>query len=583
MTSIPWKRLLVAAGLLLLLTFLLLRSQNPDAGLRERMYAALHAFEVHDAELNRDVLLARAGLLPHYDSLTEAMNGLHHALEDLESWNETASEAFSAAIGGHIADLSGAVREKETLLEYFKADNALLRNSLTYFLHTGHLLSTQTAVNDRAVAAAIGTLSNAMLRFVRTPQREASNEIRTALNHMTNANLRQHDLRTLALHGHLIVDVLPEVDDLLRQLLAAPTTARVRTLRDASLRYHGRMEARARTYRILLYLVAVVLLAYLVYLFNRLRANARDLGRANASLRREMDERTRLEEKAREQELQLIQANKMTALGTLVAGVAHEINNPNNLTMMNARVVAEAWGDAQPILEDYHDDNGEFLIGGLPYAEMRETVPALIRDMHAGAQRIERIVSNLKDFARPRQQAVQTTLQVNEAVQRAVNLLRHRIGKAITFQVELAEGLPSLQGDAQQIEQVVVNLVTNALEALPAEGGQVTVSTRHNQDEREVEIEVRDSGIGIPRENVERLCDPFFTTKQEQGGTGLGLAITYTLVRDHGGNLVFESTLGQGTQARVTLPCAAESPLPEALAGLAQGSDKPRQKQPLTV
>ncbi len=562
MRRIPWKRLLVVTGLLLLLTFLLLRSQNPDASLRERMYEALHAFEVHDAELNRDVLLARAGLLAHYDSLSEATDGLYRALEDLESWSETASEELDAAIGGHVVDLSRAVQDKETLLEYFKADNALLRNSLMYFLHTGHTLSTRTAVNDRAVAAAVGTLSNAMLRFVRTPQREVSNEIRTALNHMTGAPLFQHDLHTLVLHGHLIVDVLPEVDDLLRQLLAAPTTERVRALRDASLQYYGQMEARAQTYRILLYLVAVVLLAYLVYLFNRLRANARDLGRANASLRREMDERTRLEEKAYEQELQLIQANKMTALGTLVAGVAHEVNNPNNLTMMNARVLAEAWGDAQSILEDYHDENGEFLIGGLPYAEMRETVPDLIRDMHAGAQRIERIVSNLKDFARPRQQAVQTALQVNEAVQRAVNLLRHRTAKRSDFQAELAEGLPPLQGDMQQIEQVVVNLITNALEALPEEGGQVTVSTRYNQDDRAVEIEVRDTGVGIPQENVERLCDPFFTTRQEQGGTGLGLAITYTLVRDHGGNLMFDSVPGQGTRVRVTLPCPAESPAP---------------------
>ena len=567
MTGISWKRLLVVAGLLLLLTFLLLSSQNPDAGLRERMYEALHAFEVHDAELNRDVLLARAGLLPHYDSLSEAVDGLHDALDDLESWNETASEELDDAIGSHVADLSQAVQEKETLLEYFKADNALLRNSLTYFLHTGHILSTETAANDRAVASAIGTLSNAMLRFVRTPQRGVSSEIRTALNHMTSGPLFRRDLHTLALHGHLIVEVLPQVDDLLGQLLAAPTTEQVRALREASLQYYRHMEARAQTHRILLYLVAVVLLAYLVYLFNRLRANARDLTRANTSLRHEIDERTRLEEKAREQELQLIQANKMTALGTLVAGVAHEINNPNNLTMMNARAVAEAWGDAQPILEDYHQENGEFLIGGLPYAEMRGTVPDLIRDMHAGAQRIERIVNNLKDFARPRQQAVRATLQVDDAVQRAVNLLRHRIGRTIDFKVDLAGGIPPLQGDMQQIEQVVVNLVTNALEALPEEGGQVMVSTRYNQDERLVEIEVRDTGVGIPEENVERLCDPFFTTRQEQGGTGLGLAITYTLVRDHGGSLAFESATALGTRARVTLPCPAEAraPAPEAV------------------
>ena len=93
----------------------------------------------------------------------------------------------------------------------------------------------------------------------------------------------------------------------------------------------------------------------------------------------------------------------------------------------------------------------------------------------------------------------------------------------------------------------------------------MAVSTRYNQDDHDVEIEVRDSGVGIPQENVERLCDPFFTTKQEQGGTGLGLAITYTLVRDHGGNLAFESAPGQGTRARVTLPCPAEARLHAAL------------------
>jgi C4-dicarboxylate-specific signal transduction histidine kinase len=560
MMGTVWKPLLVVAGLLLLLTYLLLQSRSPDLALRARMYEALHAFEIYDAELNRDVLLVRAGLLMHYDFLSQAIDGLYGAMGTLQAWSgAVAGAAAPAGIGPQLADLAAAVQQKETLLEYFKADNALLQNSLMYFMHTGHALSAQTTARDEAVAAAIGALSNAMLRFVQSPQRQVSDEIEAVLGRLPTGLWSEQDFHTLAAHGRLIVDVLPEVDATLRQLLATPTTTHARGLRDASVQYYNRVEARAQAFRLLLYAVAVVLLAYLVYLFARLRANARALARVNTDLRREMAERSQLEHKTRQQELQLIQANKMTALGTLVAGVAHEINNPNQLVLMNARVLAESWTDAMRILEAYHREHKDFLLGGLPYTEMRQTIPALIRDMHDGARRIERIIDNLKDFARPRGHAGQATLHLNDAVQRALALLHYLINKSTTrFHVDLVEDLPPLRGNAQHIEQVVVNLVVNALEALPQRDRGVSVSTRHNQAEHALELEVRDEGIGIPPEHLARLCDPFFTTKQEQGGTGLGLAITYTLVRNHGGSMAFESVPGQGTRVLVTLPCLSE-------------------------
>jgi signal transduction histidine kinase len=553
-----WKLLLVVAGLLLLLTYLLLQSRSSDPALRARMHDALHAFELHDAQLNRDVLLVRAGLLVHYDSLSQAIDGLYGALASLQWREEAVSKA--AGIGQQIADLATAVRQKETLLEYFKADNALLQNSLMYFLHTSHTLSTQTTLVDGALAGTLGALSNTMFRFVQTPQRASSSEIEAVLERLPTGLLFQQELHALAAHGRLIVEVLPQVDAMLQQLLAAPTTVYARALRNALLQSHNRVEARAQTFRLLLYTMAVVLLAYLVYLFARLRANAGALEHANVDLRREMAERTQLEHKTRQQELQLIQANKMTALGTLVAGVAHEINNPNHLVLMNARVLAESWSTARRILEAYYQEHGDFLLGGLPYMEMRDTLPTLLRDVHDGALRIERIINNLKDFARPGEHAGQTLFHLNDAVQRALTLLHYLINKATThFHVDLMEGLPPLRGDMQQIEQVVINLVANALEALPKRDCGVTVVTRRRTAESCLELEVRDEGIGIPPEHLERLCDPFFTTKQEQGGTGLGLAITYTLVRNHGGSIAFESKSGQGTRVLVTLPCATES------------------------
>jgi polar amino acid transport system substrate-binding protein len=134
-------------------------------------------------------------------------------------------------------------------------------------------------------------------------------------------------------------------------------------------------------------------------------------------------------------------------------------------------------------------------------------------------------------------------------------LLAHLIKRRTNrLHVVLAQEVPPVPGDPQHVEQIVVNLLTNALEALPDRQCGVTVTTSFDAAEHHVRLEVRDEGVGIPAEHLARLCDPFFTTKQESGGTGLGLAITSSLVRLHGGRLTFASEPGQGTCALVTLP-----------------------------
>jgi len=252
---------------------------------------------------------------------------------------------------------------------------------------------------------------------------------------------------------------------------------------------------------------------------------------------------------------ELIQAGKMASLGILVSGVAHEINNPTGLILYNLPILRSAYQVAATELEERYAERGDFLIGGLSYAEFREELPRMFEEMQGGARRIKRIVDDLKDFARKDTSNLLETVDLNEIVQAAVRLLDNTIKKATrNFQVKYREDLPLFRGNSQRIEQVAVNLIVNACQALPDPEKGIQLSTFVDDAASIVGLAVQDEGIGIPVENLPRVTDPFFTTKREFGGTGLGLSVSAGIVKDHHGRLEFVSTLGLGSTVRVLLP-----------------------------
>jgi PAS domain S-box-containing protein len=286
---------------------------------------------------------------------------------------------------------------------------------------------------------------------------------------------------------------------------------------------------------------------------------ATEEGRFVTAIMREISERRRLEETTRQQELQLIQANRMAVLGLLISGVAHEINNPNQLILVNSSIVAETCVELMTILDARLEQQHDVTLGGLPYAEMREQMPLLARDIHDAALRIRNTVDELKDFFRPNAGNGPRIFDLNDSVQRAVRLLNHLIhSKTTHFRRDLALQLPAARGDAQHVEQVVVNLLVNALEALPNAECSVIISTAYDAARKRLVLIIEDQGVGIAKGDLARLCDPFFTTKQATGGTGLGLAITSTLLHSIGGTLRYESEVGKGTRAIVELGCATD-------------------------
>ena len=289
------------------------------------------------------------------------------------------------------------------------------------------------------------------------------------------------------------------------------------------------------------------------------RSLARQVAQRTESLAREVAARERAVEELRVQQQQLVQADKLAALGVLVSGVAHEINNPAGLILLDLPILRAAFADALDALEA-RGDTEPLTLAGLPYARMREQVPQLFEDLLQSGRRIKHIVEDLKAFARKEDAPRLERVDLNAVARAAIRLAGPAVRKAThRFETDLAEGLPAVRGNAQRIEQVVVNLLVNACEALPDADRAVRLSTRADGAGR-VLIEVWDEGVGIPPEHLSRVEEPFFTTKRERGGTGLGLSVSATIVQEHGGTLAFASSPGAGTTATVSLPVATEGP-----------------------
>ena len=265
--------------------------------------------------------------------------------------------------------------------------------------------------------------------------------------------------------------------------------------------------------------------------------------------------RRQAEEKARLRQEQLFQAAKMVSLGTLVSGVAHEINNPVTSALLNTQTLRKVWDGVLPVLDERSKAQGDFRVGGMTYAEIRERMPMLLTHIEDGTRRVRDIVTDLKDFARETPAERTDDIDLNQVVTKAVGLVSNLIKKSTNdFAVDQPPDLPVFKGSAQRIEQVVINLVMNACQALADSDGAVRVRTGRDEDEGCVFVEVADEGAGMPPEVIQRITDPFFTTKRDSGGTGLGMAITDRIVRDHEGKMSFTSAPGKGTTVRVRFP-----------------------------
>lgn len=270
---------------------------------------------------------------------------------------------------------------------------------------------------------------------------------------------------------------------------------------------------------------------------------------------RDITERIRAEARSREQQQQLIQADKMISLGLLVSGVAHEINNPNSIVLLNTPLLARSWKSILPILDEFYQENGEFVVAGLDYSELRSQLPRLCEEIEDSARRIKQIVMDLKEYARQDSTPHFDRINLNSVVEAATRLTFNKLKNATKhFHTELT-AIPDILGNRQRLEQVLINLIQNSCEALGSPEKAITITTWHDDAEDMVKLAVIDEGCGIDPQAITKVTDPFYTSKRTMGGTGLGLSVSAGIIKEHNATMQFQSTFGKGS--KVTLSFAA--------------------------
>jgi len=387
-------------------------------------------------------------------------------------------------------------------------------------------------------------------------------------------------LEELAAAARSVIDDRRNESSLFQSALLASTGPRLDSLTKAFEHEFGNAVDESERYRVYLLVYSGLLLILAAYLGWRLAHSYAvinsinlQLREANETLEHRVAERTRELSDAlkqlQEQEMLLIQSEKMSSLGQMVAGVAHEVNTPlayvkSSLDTVNNRVpeIAELAKETDRLLgmlqsssTSEADLSAQFqrvsaMLEGAKQRGMLSELDTLVKDGLHGIGQISELVTNLKDFARLDRSKV-ADFDLNEGVQSALKIARNQL-KTKTVRTMYAT-IPAVSCSPSQINQVFLNLVTNAAQATPDQGGTITVRTAmHGPDH--VMVEVSDNGHGIPEDVLPRIFDPFFTTKQVGKGTGLGLAIVYKIVESHGGRIEVDSKQGVGTRFRVILP-----------------------------
>jgi signal transduction histidine kinase len=591
-------RVLVALVLITVLAFLYVMSQSGDLRRQPQVQTYLRQLREIDTRWNRDLAAARSESITIQARPPAPGRPLQPTLDGLAAETQALKDA---ALTAGLEGLRQAFAQKQSLVQQFDQQSEQLRGQLREVL--AQIAGIRAAAGSAEAAPAVRvrlaaldsqlvSLNAELLRLYVQPD----DALRTSITGATAALNQQAEGLPEAVRTPLIgigepVAVMLQgesaLGDLAHQIDLLPTAPRVTSMVDAYDRAFQAMADEKERYRVYLVFYSAALLVFLGYVLwqlgrSNLKLNAANdaLRASNETLEHRVDERTKELSEAlkhlKESELLLVQTEKMSSLGQMVAGIAHEINTPLAYVKSSLATLAERLPVAEGVVAeaiklvgmlergDAADDqlSEQFArVSTLAARFQAESEASQLQSLNGdalhGIEQISEIILNLKNFSRLDRSKV-SRFNLNEGLESTLVIARNMI-KHKTVNRQFAE-IPLIECSPSQINQVFLNLITNAAQATKDDAtGQIGIGTSLTPNGF-VRVDISDNGHGIPENIMSKIFDPFFTTKDVGQGTGLGLSIAYKIIQEHGGRIEVRSKVGQGTTFTVLLPARAATP-----------------------
>ncbi|HEX6706626.1 MAG TPA: DAHL domain-containing protein [Albitalea sp.] len=570
---------LAGMALIAVLGMLIAKTRAIDFDAYNEILGMLRQLKQVDAEWNVDVLRTKTGLASNYDGVASPLPliaSLENALRGKtgEFWQDHA--ASRTRLIGLLDAYKTAMDRKTAAIESFKSQNAILRNSSRFLPVAATDLVEATRAGDlpatrkSLIEQSLNQLLADTMTYSMTPDqplRERIDSGTRTIGELTAdvAPEIQERVHTLTAHVGTVLKQQENVGRSLTQLAALPTAKAIDALSDAHAGEHEQLLTEQQIYRQALIAYAACLLLLLGFAAWRLFRYYQLLNRTNVAL-----QQTNLHLK--ESQVHLVQAEKMSALGQMVAGIAHEINTPlayvkgtfgvlhDQLSPMQA-LAAGSYQFTQQMRQPTRDNallnsqlrSVERSAKSLVENGVLEEMATLLADGIHGIEQISEIVLNLKNFSRLDRAKV-AEFSVQAGLDSTLLLARHLLKDKVEVRKEYG-AVASITGSPSQINQVFLNIISNAVQAMPQREQPHVITLRTAmEDNQTVRVEIQDNGTGIPKDVVSKIFDPFFTTKPVGQGTGMGLSISYKIIHEHGGKISVDTEPGVGTVFTILLP-----------------------------